>query len=130
MNKSSIVGLFMVFLGVMRFYKCQRTPTTYGSYMAVALPGERVWFAVVMLGCLLMALKSLSVSKHSSYDTPERTAKDMPKQVFCPACQVKKSQGPGVLPQLPNLQGEHGRHWLHFIHHQLLTFQQISSRSQ
>lgn len=98
--------------------------------MTVALPGERVWFAVVMLGCLLMVLKSLSVSKHSSYDTPEGTAKDMPKQVFCPVCQVKKSQGPGVLPQLPNLQGEHGRHWLHFIHHQLLTFQQISSRSQ
>lgn len=120
----------MVFLWVMRFYKCQRNPATDDSYMPVALPGERVCFEVFTLSCLLMRLKSLSVSTHSSYVTPEGTGKDMPTKVFCPVCQVKKSQGPGVPPQLQNLQGEHERYRLRFTHHELLTVQQISSRPQ
>lgn len=112
----------------MRFYKCQRNPTPRGRYMAATLPGERVCFALSMLSWLLMRLKSLSVLKHSSYDTPEETAKDMPKKVLCPMCQVKKLQDPGVPPQLQNLQGKHGRYWLRFTNHELLTIQQISCR--
>lgn len=120
----------MVFLWIMRFYKCQRNPATDDSSMTVSLPGERVCFEVFTLSCLSMRLKSLSVSTHSSYVTPEGTGKDMPTKVFCPVCQVKKSQGPGVPPQLQNLQGEHGRYRLHLTHHELLTVQQIFSRPQ
>lgn len=102
--QSSTVGLLMVVLWLIWSYKCQRNPTLYGRYMTATWPGERVCFAVSVLSWLLMTLKSLSVPKHSSYDTPEETAKGMPKKVLCPVCQVKKSQDPGAPPQLQNSQ--------------------------
>ena len=124
--KSSTVGFLMIVLWLMRFYKCQRNPTPCGRYMAATWPRERVCFAVSMLNWLLMRLKSLSVPKHSSYETPEKTAKDMTKKVLCPVYQVKKSQDPGALPQHRDSQGEF--YWLRFTNHELLTIQQVSSR--
>lgn len=61
--QSSTVRLFMLVLWLMRFYQCQRNPTAHGRYMAAALPGERVSFAVSMLSWLLMRLKSLKCSQ-------------------------------------------------------------------